>query len=133
MTQAQASALAKMHAANAALTPEQRKARSEAANKAAKRKAVGPFPQGASRAAQPPAPRTPVDMPVVEYVFTSTWKREDTDVEALVTVPVAERTVRRAIKQGRKLAREQAPEGTTWGGFVGLVRADAVSLDFTQG
>lgn len=41
MTQAQAKALARMHAANAALTPEQRKARSEKAAAAAKARKVG--------------------------------------------------------------------------------------------
>lgn len=137
MTQAQAQALATMAARNAALTPEERKARSakaaaaSVAAAAARKAAVGPYPQGASRAAQPPAKRAVPDMPVVEYVFTSTWKRPDTGVEALVHVAVSERTVRRALKQGRKLARAQAPEGTSYGGFVALARAD--SLDFTRG
>ena len=136
MTQAQAQALATMQARNAALTPEERKARSAkaaavAAQKAAERKAIGPYPTGANRAPQPPAKRVLADMPVVEYVFTSTWKRPDTGVEALVHVAVSERTVRRALKQGRKLARAEAPEGTSYGGFVALARAD--SLDFTRG
>lgn len=41
MTQAQAQALAKMHAANAALTPEERKARSAAAAEASKARKAG--------------------------------------------------------------------------------------------
>ena len=126
MTDAQALALAKMHAANAALTPEERKARSAKAA-AASRTAVGPYPQGANRT-KVAAARPPVELPLVAWRVTSTWKHGQTGVEALVHTDVSERTVRRALKLARKQARAQAPEGTTWGGLVALVRAD--SLDF---
>jgi hypothetical protein len=121
-----------MQARNQALTPEERKARSAkaaaaSAEAAKRRKAVGPFPQGANRAPQPPAPQTR-DLPVVAYVYTSTWKRPDTGVEALVHTPVEAQTPRRALKLGRRLAAALAPEGTSFGGFVALARAD--SLDF---
>lgn len=136
MTHAQAQALALMQARNAALTPDERKARSakaaaaSAAAAKARKAAVGPFPTGANRAPQPPAPRPSADLPVVAYVYTCTFKRPDSGVEALVHVPVEAQTPRRALKQGRRLASEQAPEGTSFGAFVALARAD--SLDFTK-
>lgn len=129
MTNAQAQALARMQAANAALTPAERKARSAkaAAASAAKTKAIGPFPQGGSaKRERDAAPRAP--LPVIAWRVTTAWKREDSGTEALVTCDVSAATPRQAIKQGRKLARPQAPADTTWGGLVALVRADA--LDF---
>lgn len=105
MTQAQAQALAKMHAANAALTPEQRKARSVAAAEASKaRKAGTPTPK-----VDAPSAPMPNRVWLVSFVVEHEGKRGTHTVEG-VSAPTIKRAVREARGRVRQLHAEWAIE-----------------------
>lgn len=101
MTQAQAQALAKMHAANAALTPEQRKARSVKAAAASKARATGtPTP----KVDAPTAPM-PGRVWIVTFAVEHEGKSGQTSVGG-VSAP----TIKRAVKAARATLRSVHPE-----------------------
>lgn len=105
MTQAQASALARMHAANAALTPEQRKARSVAAAAVSAARKAGK-PEATPRMDEAPMPNR---VWLVSFVVEFEGKRGTHTVEG-VSAPTIKRAVREARGRVRQLHAEWAIE-----------------------
>lgn len=129
MTASTQAALAKAQAANAALTPEERKARSARAAAASAAAAKARKAAAAQQPAPTPAPGVDdadaPDLPIRVWLVTLAIEHEG--VWAAWTCTASAPTVKRAVREARAMRRSTGKPGTVTA-VAGVVDRDLASL-----